>query len=89
MHGLVKRGRADEAHALAAIARRLDLDSCGADVSLLPDGRPPPFESNATALVHPKAPGSRLGTKSPFIERTLRAFEAMVMAGAGLAPAAS
>ncbi len=72
--------------ALAAIARRLDLDYCGADFSLLPDGRLLLFESNATMLVHPEAPGSRLGAKNPFIDRILLAFEAMVMRRAGLSP---
>ncbi len=71
--------------ALGAIARRLDLDYCGADFSLLPDGRVLLFESNATMLVHPEAPGSRHAGKNPFIDRILLAFEAMVMRRSGLA----
>ncbi len=74
------------AAALGAIARRLDLDYCGADFSLLPDGRVLLFESNATMLVHPEAPGSRHAGKNPFIDRILHAFEAMVMRRAGLPP---
>ena len=70
--------------ALGAIARRLDLDYCGADFSLLPDGRVLLFESNATMLVHPEPPGSRHDGKNPFIDRILHAFEAMVMRRAGL-----
>ena len=72
------------AAALGAIAQRLDLDYCGADFSLLPDGRVLLFESNATMLVHPEAPGSRHAGKNPFIDRILHAFEAMVMRRAGL-----
>ncbi len=72
------------AAALAAIAQRLDLDYCGADFSLLPDGRVLLFESNATMLVHPEAPNSRHAGKNPFIDRILVAFEAMVMGRAGL-----
>ena len=70
--------------ALGAIAQRLDLDYCGADFSLLPDGRVLLFESNATMLVHPEAPGSRHDGKNPFIDRILLAFEAMVLRRAGL-----
>ena len=72
--------------ALGAIAQRLDLDYCGADFSLLPDGRVLLFESNATMLVHPEPPGSRHAGKNPFIERILLAFEAMVLRRAGLTP---
>ena len=72
--------------ALDAVAKRLDLDYCGADFSLLPDGRVLLFESNATMLVHPEAPGSRHEGKNPFIDRILMAFEAAVMRRAGLPP---
>ncbi len=70
--------------ALGAIAQRLDLDYCGADFSLLPDGRVLLFESNATMLVHPEASGSRHAGKNPFIDRIFLAFEAMVMGRARL-----
>ncbi len=69
---------------LDAIAHRLDLDYCGADFSLLPDGRVLLFESNATMLVHPEAPDSRMAGKNLFIDRILRAFDGMVMERAGL-----
>ena len=72
--------------ALGAIAQRLDLDYCGADFSLLPDGRVLLFESNATMLVHPEPPGGRHAGKNPFIDRILLAFEAMVLRRAGLTP---
>jgi len=72
--------------ALDAIAQRLDLDYCGADFSLLPDGRVLLFESNATMLVHPEPPGGRHAGKNPFIDRILLAFEAMVLRRAGLTP---
>lgn len=74
------------AAALGVVAQRLDLDYCGADFSLLPDGRVLLFESNATMLVHPEAPGSRHVGKNPFIDRIFVAFEAMVMDRAGLPP---
>jgi tetratricopeptide (TPR) repeat protein len=38
--------------AVIALGRRLDLDYCGVDFTVLPDGRPLIFEANATMLIH-------------------------------------
>ena len=76
------------ARALAAIAeigRRLDLDYCGVDFSLLPDGRVLLFEANATMLVHPEAPDSPFVAKNPFIERIITRFQHLLKARAGRA----
>jgi hypothetical protein len=63
--------------ALAAIAQRLDLDYAGIDYTLLDDGRVLVFEANATMLVHREATDGALAHKNPFVERIVRAFEAM------------
>lgn len=64
---------------LAAIAQRMDLDYCGADFSLLPDGRVLLFETNATMLVHPEAEDSVTARKNPYVDRILTAFDEMVL----------
>jgi tetratricopeptide (TPR) repeat protein len=38
--------------AIVAVGRRLDLDYCGVDFTVLPDGRALIFEANATMLIH-------------------------------------
>jgi tetratricopeptide (TPR) repeat protein len=38
--------------AILALGRRLDLDYCGVDFTVLPDGRALIFEANATMLIH-------------------------------------
>jgi Tfp pilus assembly protein PilF len=63
---------------LAAIARRMDLDYCGADFTLLPDGRVLLFEANATMLVHPEDEGSVLARKNPYVARVFAAFDELV-----------
>jgi glutathione synthase/RimK-type ligase-like ATP-grasp enzyme len=60
---------------LAAIARRMDLDYCGIDFSLLPDGRVLLFEANATMLVHPEAEDGVTARKNPYVARIFTAFE--------------
>ncbi len=42
--------------AIREIGRRLDLDYCGVDFSVLPDGRLLIFEANATMLAHAEDP---------------------------------
>jgi tetratricopeptide (TPR) repeat protein len=65
--------------ALREIGRRLDLDYCGVDFSLLPDGRVLVFEANATMLVHLESPDDPvLGFKNPYVQRIFDAFEAML-----------
>ena len=64
--------------AIEAIGRRLDLDYCGVDFSVLADGSVLVFEANATMLVHPEADDSALAPKNPFVRDILKAFEAMI-----------
>ena len=64
--------------AIAAIGRRLDLDYCGVDFSVLPDGRVLVFEANATMLVHPEAEDGVFAYKNPFVRVVLDAFQAML-----------
>lgn len=65
--------------ALRDIGERLDLDYCGVDFSLLPDGRVLVFEANATMLVHLENPADPvLGFKNPYVQRIFDAFEDML-----------
>jgi len=64
--------------ALREIGRRLDLDFCGIDFSILPDGRLLVFEANATMLVHLEEFHAQLQFKNRFILRILDAFAARV-----------
>ncbi|HUB45118.1 MAG TPA: tetratricopeptide repeat protein [Acetobacteraceae bacterium] len=62
---------------LEEIARRMDLDYCGVDFTLLPDGRVLLFEANATMLVHPEEDGM-LAHKNVHVARILAAFDELV-----------
>jgi glutathione synthase/RimK-type ligase-like ATP-grasp enzyme/Flp pilus assembly protein TadD len=65
--------------AVREIGRRLDLDYCGVDFSLLPDGRVLVFEANATMLVHPESGEDEvLRFKNPYVQRIFDAFETML-----------
>ena len=65
--------------ALCEIGKHLDLDYCGVDFSLLPDGRVLVFEANATMLVHLENPDDPvLGFKNPYVQRIFDAFESML-----------
>ncbi|OIQ93301.1 photosystem I assembly protein Ycf3 [mine drainage metagenome] len=64
--------------AVEAIGRKLDLDYCGLDFSVLPDGRVLVFEANATMLVHPEAGQDVLHFKNPYIQRIFDAFDALL-----------
>jgi glutathione synthase/RimK-type ligase-like ATP-grasp enzyme len=64
--------------AITEIARRIDLDYCGVDFSLLADGRVLLFEANATMLVHPEAPDSPFAAKNPYVEAITDRFQAML-----------
>ena len=71
------------ARAWAAIARlgeRLDLDYCGLDFSILPDGRVLVFEANATMLTHPEPADGELAYKNPAVQRIIDAFQARLAA---------
>jgi len=63
---------------LRQIGARLELDFCGIDFSILPDGRLLVFEANATMLVHLEEFHAQLRFKNPFVQRILDAFEARV-----------
>ena len=64
--------------AIGEIGRRLDLDYCGLDFSILPDGRVLVFEANATMLVHPEAEDEALAYRNPAVTRIIAAFQAML-----------
>jgi tetratricopeptide (TPR) repeat protein len=68
---------------LRGIGERLDLDYCGADFTVLDDGRVLLFEANAAMLVHPEAADGPLAHKNPYIERILGAFQSMLAARPG------
>ncbi len=64
--------------AIAEIGRRLDLDYCGIDIALLPDGRVLVFEANATMLVHAEPMNGKLGHKNHYVRRIADAFEQLL-----------
>ena len=64
--------------AIAEIGRRIDLDYCGVDFSILPDGRVLVFEANATMLVHPEEPDGEFAYKNPAFTRIVAAFQSLV-----------
>ncbi|MDB5461514.1 MAG: hypothetical protein JWO72_3255 [Caulobacteraceae bacterium] len=75
------------ARGMAAIRRiglALDLDYCGVDFSVLPDGRLLIFEANATMLAHGEDPAGPFAHKNPYIERIAQAFQALLARRAGL-----
>jgi hypothetical protein len=65
--------------ALRTIGQRLDLDFCGIDFSMLPDGRLLVFEANATMLVHLEEHHPALMFKNPYVQQILNAFDAMLI----------
>lgn len=62
--------------AIGRIGERLDLDYCGLDFSVLPDGRVLVFEANATMLTHPEPPDGEFAYKNPAVSRIIEAFQA-------------
>ena len=64
--------------AIRAIGQAIDLDFCGLDFSIAPDGRVLVFEANATMLVHPELADGPLAHKNPAIETIFTAFRAML-----------
>jgi len=64
--------------AIRAIGEAIDLDFCGLDFSLTPDGRVLVFEANATMLVHPEVADGPLAYKNALIEPIFAAFRAML-----------
>ncbi len=68
---------------IGRIGERLDLDYCGLDFSVLPDGRVLVFEANATMLVHPEEEDGPLAHKNPAVKRITDAFQTRIEALAG------
>ena len=64
--------------AIRAIGARMDLDYCGIDFTLLPDGRVLVFEANATMLVHRELERGPLAHKNPAVETICAAFQALL-----------
>lgn len=64
--------------ALRMIGQRLDLDFCGIDFSLLPDGRILAFDINASMPVQLEQSHAGLAFKKPHIQRILDAFDVML-----------
>ena len=64
---------------LLEVGRRMDLDYCGIDFSLLPDGRVLLFEANATMLVHPEDENGPLAAKNVHVRQILAAFDVLVL----------
>ena len=64
--------------AVEAIGILMDLEYCGLDFSLLPDGRILVFEANSTMLIHPEDEQGILGFKNPFVARIFEAFNALL-----------
>ncbi len=64
--------------AIAEIGRRLDLDYCGLDFSILPDGRVLVFEANATMLVHAEEAGGAWAYRNAAVTRITDAFQALL-----------
>jgi glutathione synthase/RimK-type ligase-like ATP-grasp enzyme len=64
--------------AIRQIAQRMDLDYCGLDFSILPDGRILVFEANATMLTHTEAERGPLAHKNVAVEAICKAFQALL-----------
>jgi Flp pilus assembly protein TadD len=64
--------------AIGRIGATLDLDYCGVDFSVLPDGRLLIFEANATMLAHPEDPAGPFAYKNPHVSRIATAFQALL-----------
>jgi hypothetical protein len=65
--------------AIGSIGRALDLDYCGLDFSLLPDGRVLVFEANATMLIHPEDESGPLAFKNAHVRRIFDAFNVLLL----------
>jgi Flp pilus assembly protein TadD len=70
--------------AIRAMGRALDLDYCGVDFSVLPDGRLLVFEANATMLAHLEDPLGPFAYKNPYVEAIAQAFQAHLAKRGGI-----
>jgi len=64
--------------AVESMGRVMDLDYCGVDFSVLPDGRVLVFEANATMLIHGENVGGVLEHKNPYVQTIFDAFNRYV-----------
>jgi tetratricopeptide (TPR) repeat protein len=64
--------------ALTRIARTIDLDYCGIDFTLLPDGKLLVFEANPTMLVHPEGEATPLAFKNAAVSNIVNAMRKLV-----------
>jgi glutathione synthase/RimK-type ligase-like ATP-grasp enzyme len=69
--------------AIRRVGQALDLDYCGVDFSVLPDGRLLIFEANATMLAHSEDPAGPFAHKNPHVDRIAQAFQAHMARLAG------
>ena len=69
--------------AIRGIGQALDLDYCGVDFSVLPDGRVVVFEANATMLAHLEDPAGPYAYKNRYVQAIADAFQRMLKARAG------
>jgi tetratricopeptide (TPR) repeat protein len=69
--------------ALEAIGARLDLDFCGIDFTLSPDGQVLVFEANATMLVRTESANGAFAFKAPYVTRIIEAIGCHVQARKG------
>ena len=69
---------------IGRIGNALDLDYCGVDFSVLPDGRVLVFEANATMLAHCEKPEGPYAYKNPYVEVIVEAFQALLKARAAM-----
>jgi len=70
--------------AIERIGHALDLDYCGVDFSILPDGRVVVFEANATMLAHLEDPAGPFAHKNPYVQRIAEAFQTVLERRAGV-----
>jgi len=68
------------AQALDQIGQRLNLDYCGIDFSLMPDGQILIFEANPTMFIHPEAPEGEFAYKNAATLAIAEAFQNHVAA---------
>jgi hypothetical protein len=65
--------------AIVSVGLRLDLDFCGIDFTVLPDGRALVFEANATMLIHPERKDGPLAFKNVFVQKIIDALGFLVL----------
>jgi glutathione synthase/RimK-type ligase-like ATP-grasp enzyme len=64
--------------AIQSIGARMDLEYCGIDFSIMPDGRILVFEANPTMLVHPEDISGPVAHKNEYVFRIQEHFEEML-----------